>query len=144
MSTARATNEHWVPNDASRSPAVTQVRSRLTISVQHPAMTLIKAYLRTWQYYRDDWGKILVSILLVGLTSFANLLQPFPFAVLIDSVLMHRVPERLPHRLFARYGPHDVVTQIIVLASLTILLRIISEGVGLAQGFYKIRIGYNG
>jgi ABC-type multidrug transport system fused ATPase/permease subunit len=107
-------------------------------------MTLIKAYLRTWQYYREDWGKILVSILLVGLTSFANLLQPFPFAVLIDSVLMHREPERLPHRLFARYGPHDVLAQIIVLASLTILLRIISEGVGLAQGFYKIRIGYNG
>jgi ABC-type multidrug transport system fused ATPase/permease subunit len=107
-------------------------------------MSLTQAYLRAWRYYREDWGKILVSVLLVGLTTLANLAQPFPLAILVDYVLWHKPAKALPHRLFAEYGPHDAVGQVIVLAAIMILLRVLSEGIGLAQGFYKIRIGYNG
>ncbi|HEY2588016.1 MAG TPA: ABC transporter ATP-binding protein [Tepidisphaeraceae bacterium] len=107
-------------------------------------MSLTESYLRAWRYYREDWGKILLAVLLVGLTTLANLAQPFPLAILVDYVLWHKPPKALPHRLFAEYGPHDAVRQVIVLAAIMILLRILSEGIGLAQGFYKIRIGYNG
>jgi ABC-type multidrug transport system fused ATPase/permease subunit len=107
-------------------------------------MSLAKAYLRAWRYYREDWGRILVSVLLVGLTALANLAQPFPLAILVDSVLWHKPARALPHRLFAEYGPDGAVRQVIVLAAIMLLLRVISEGIGLAQGFYKIRIGYNG
>ena len=107
-------------------------------------MTLTSAYSRAWRYYRDDWRKILIAVLLVGLTTLANLAQPFPLAILVDTVFMHKPPEPLPHRLFFRYGPHHPVSQVIVLACIMLLLRVLSEIIGLAQGFYKIRIGYNG
>ena len=50
-----------------------------------------------------------------------------------------------PSRLFAHFcAPKSEVAQIIALAVALLLFRVISELLALAQGFYKIRIGYNG
>jgi ABC-type multidrug transport system fused ATPase/permease subunit len=57
---------------------------------------------------------------------------------------MHKPPRSFPHRLFARFGPQDVLTQVVVLAALMLLLKVISETIGLGQGYFKIRIGYSG
>ncbi|HSU69582.1 MAG TPA: ABC transporter ATP-binding protein [Tepidisphaeraceae bacterium] len=107
-------------------------------------MSLTRAYLRAWRYYQSDWAKIVLSITLVGLTTLANLAQPFPLAILVDYVLMHKAPDRLPHRLFATYGPKGALAQIVVIAAAVLALRLIGEAIGFAQGFLKIRIGYNG
>ena len=106
-------------------------------------MTLTAAYLRAWRYYRGDWRKILLAALLVGLTALANLAQPFPVAILGDLLLQHQAAT-LPDRLFVRLGPSGAVAQVLCLAVIYIILRAASELIGLAQGFYKIRIGYNG
>jgi subfamily B ATP-binding cassette protein MsbA len=107
-------------------------------------MTLTAAYFRAWRYYREDWAKIVAAAVLVGLSTIANLAQPFPLAILVDYVLMKQPPNRLPHRLFALYGPHNPGAQVIVLAAIMILLRVSSDMIGMGQGYYKIRIGYNG
>ena len=107
-------------------------------------MTLTRAYLRAWRYYREDWPRILLSLLLVGLSTLASLAQPFPLAILVDSILRRKPPAPLPHRLFARIAPHSVVQQILLLAAIMLGLRVLSELIGLGQGYFKIRVGYNG
>ena len=107
-------------------------------------MTLTRAYRRAWSYYREDWRKIVLAVLLVGLTALTSLAQPFPLAILVDFTLGHKPPTQLPHRLFARFGPADPMRQVIVLAAIMLLLRVFNEVISIAQAFYKIRIGYNG
>lgn len=109
-------------------------------------MTLTGAYLRAWRYYRGDWPKILLAAVLMGLTALASLAQPFPVAILGDILLQNSATKPLtaPDRLFLRFGPANPAAQVLCLAALYILFRVASELIGLAQGFYKIRIGYNG
>jgi subfamily B ATP-binding cassette protein MsbA len=108
-------------------------------------MTTFSAYARAARYFRPDLGKIIFSTLLIGLSTLMALAQPFPLAILIDAVLMNK-REHLPapHRLFLHIAPSGVVGQIILLAVLTLALRILQELIGLWQGYYKINIGYNG
>ena len=107
-------------------------------------MTPYAAYARAARYFFPDWGKIIFSTLLVGVTTLASLAQPFPLAILIDAVLMHKPQLPWPHRLFLHIAPSSVVGQIILLAVLTLLLRLLQELVGLWQGYYKVVIAYNG
>jgi ATP-binding cassette, subfamily B, bacterial len=107
-------------------------------------MTLSQAYRRAWKYYRHDRWKILCSFLMVGLSTLAALAQPFPLAILFDSFVPPKGPESAPHRIFISMAPRNQVTQILILAACVLALRVISELISLAQGFFKIRIGYNG
>src|SRR5665213_88617 len=107
-------------------------------------MTVTQAYARAARYFRPDLGKIIFSTLLIGLTTLAGLAQPFPLAILIDSVLDHKPVVPWPHRVFLHFAPHSILAQIIVLAIITLLLRLFQELIGLWQGYYKIVIGYNG
>jgi len=106
-------------------------------------MTLLQAYRRAWQYYRADSKPIVISIALVGLTSLIGLAQPFPIAILFDAVLRHE-PATFLDRWFVRVAPAGQLRQILILAAAMLLIRVASELLGLAQGFYKIRIGYDG
>ena len=88
---------------------------------------------------------MLLSLLLVALATLASLGQPFPLAILLNHFAPSSGrPPSLPERLFWRFAPHDLLTDILVLAMITLLLRLASESIGLLQGFLKIRIGYNG
>ncbi len=107
-------------------------------------MTVTAAYVRAARYFREDLGKIIFSTLLIGLTTLASLAQPFPLAILIDSVLSHKPRVPWPHRLFLHLAPTGVVGQIVLLSVITLVLRLIQELIGLWQGYYKIIIGYNG
>ena len=107
-------------------------------------MTAIVAYARAARYFRPDLGKIIFSTLLVGVTTLASLAQPFPLAILIDTILMHKPKVPWPHRLFLQFAPSSVVGQIILLAVLTLVLRLLQELIGLWQGYYKVVIAYNG
>ncbi len=107
-------------------------------------MTAFSAYARAARYFLPDFGKIIFSTLLIGVTTLAGLAQPFPLAILIDAVLMHKEHLPWPHRLFLHIAPTSVVGQIILLASITVVLRISQELIGLWQGYYKIVVGYNG
>jgi subfamily B ATP-binding cassette protein MsbA len=107
-------------------------------------MTLLQAYKRAWHYYGEDIGKIVMSVILVALTTLATLAQPFPLAILIDRVLGDKPADQWEYRIFARLAPHGVYGQVILLAAALLAFRLLGEAFGLGQGFYKIRIGYNG
>jgi ABC-type multidrug transport system fused ATPase/permease subunit len=108
-------------------------------------VTLTRAYLRAWRYYREDWPRILLSVLLVGLSTLASLAQPFPLAILVGSVLKVKPgPQPLPNRLFTHIAPDSILRRILLLAAIMLVLRVASELIGLGQGYFKIRVGYNG
>jgi subfamily B ATP-binding cassette protein MsbA len=107
-------------------------------------MTVTAAYIRASRYFLPDLGKIIFSTLLIGVTTLSGLAQPFPMAILIDVVLMHKTHLPWPHRLFLHIAPGSVVGQIILLAVVTVVLRLTQELVGLWQAYYKIVVSYNG
>jgi subfamily B ATP-binding cassette protein MsbA len=107
-------------------------------------MTVTQAYARASRYFRPDLGKIIFSTLLIGLTTVANLAQPFPLAILIDAVLMQKPALPWTHRFFLHIAPAGVAGQIILLAVIMVVLRLTQELIGLWQAYYKIVVSYNG
>jgi hypothetical protein len=111
-------------------------------------MTVTQAYVRGSRYFRDDLGKIILSTVLIGLTTLAELLQPFPFQIMLDRVLGDEHPSGwLPRHIYAFWrsmAPSTKLQQVIVLAATVLVLRFLQESLGLLNGILKIRIGYNG
>ena len=108
------------------------------------SMGVGRAYLRAARYFRDDWGKILFSTILIALNTLAKLGQPFPMALLVDSVIDNKRGGDWVHRLFGHYAPASKLDQIIILALATLALRAVQELLGLWQGMYNLNIGFNG
>src|SRR5947209_8688477 len=105
----------------------------------------MRLYLRAMAYFREDLSKIILSLLLIGLSTLLGLLQPWPLAILIDSVLAASHREHWVHRLFFRLVPsQSMLVQIISLAVATLLLRLFQELLQMFQTMVKIRVGYNG
>lgn len=104
----------------------------------------MKTYRRAMSYFRDDLGKIVLSLTMIGIGVAANVVSPLPMMVLIDTVLTGNPVDRLPHRLFIRYGPGDRVSQVLVLAGMMLGLRLFGELLQMLQTIVSIRVGYNG
>ncbi|MGD0541369.1 MAG: ABC transporter ATP-binding protein [Tepidisphaeraceae bacterium] len=110
----------------------------------------MRFYLRAIAYFREDLGLILTSLVLIGLSTLAGLLQPFFWSILVDCILttftgrfwVYRIFFRLTH--FLGVAPEDRLHQIIVLAGLAVALRILQELLGMAQRLLSAYVGYNG
>ena len=107
-------------------------------------MSVTQAYTRAARYFLGDSGKVVFSTLLVGLMTLAGLAQPFPLAIMVDSVLRGQADAHWYERLFHRFAPQGTTGQIILLAVVMLALRLMQELVGLWQGYLKVVIGYNG
>ncbi|HEX4055333.1 MAG TPA: ABC transporter ATP-binding protein [Tepidisphaeraceae bacterium] len=110
----------------------------------------MRFYLRAIAYFREDLPLIIASLVLIGLSTLAGLLQPFFWSILIDCILttftgrflVYSVFFRLTH--FLGVAQNDRPRQIIVLAALAAGLRILQELLGMAQRLLSAYIGYNG
>lgn len=101
-------------------------------------------YLRAISYFRDDLGKIIASLLLIGMSVALNTIWPLPLIVLIDVVLGQTHVNTWAHDLFIRIAPEGKVNQIILLAALMLGIRMGAEVLRMVQTLLNIRIGYNG
>lgn len=101
-------------------------------------------YLRVFRYVRPDSGRILLALLLIILSALASMLQPFPLAILIDSVFTGKPSTSWLHRLFLNITPSDTVSRIIALALITLGLRIFQEILVLGQSLIFIKVGFAG
>ncbi len=102
-------------------------------------------YRRAISYFRQDAGKIIASLALIGLSVLLSLLWPFPLAILIDSVLGGKTSDHPLYRMFFAIVPtNDPRTQIIALALIMFALRMGAEILRFIQTLISIRIGYNG
>src|SRR5437870_5106548 len=104
----------------------------------------MRFYLRAISYFRADAGKIAVILLLIALYSAAGLLQAYPLAILIDSVIQNIPSKNWIYRAFFAIAPDGKLGQIITLALFVLALRLIQEIVSLGRTLLNIQLGYNG
>ncbi len=104
----------------------------------------MQLYLRTLTYFRQEMGKIILSLVLIGLSTLSNLLQPFLLAILIDSVFQATPSSHWVHRGFLAIAPVDRWGQILYLAIAAVLLRLLQEALAMFQRMLNWRIGNNG
>jgi ABC-type multidrug transport system fused ATPase/permease subunit len=107
-------------------------------------MTVKQAYVRATRYFRDDLGRIILSTVLIGISAVTTLAQPLPLGILIDAVLEPKKDVTRLDNLFLHLAPYSRATQVLILASSVLLLRLIQEGVDLVNGVLKIKVGYSG
>lgn len=95
--------------------------------------------LRALQFFRPERGRIagVLTLMLAGIG--ANLLKPWPMAVLVDSVLGS---QPLPNSL--RAWSDDKGELIALLAGATVLLHLLQGGLGAAHNYLSIGIGLSG
>src|SRR5436190_20855244 len=101
-------------------------------------------YVRAITYFRQDLGKIVLSLLMTAAGVAAGVLWPLPLAILIDVVLSDKHRDYLPYRLFERFAPHDKTTQVILLAALMLGVRLLAELLQMLRTIVNIRVGYSG
>jgi ABC-type multidrug transport system fused ATPase/permease subunit len=109
-----------------------------------PPMTLTQIYRRAFGFFRDDLGKMGLSAVLILFSTLAAMLQPFPLAILIRSILDDNPPDHWVYRLFFRFAPSGQTAQILALAGIALVLRLLQESLQVWQGALKVRISYNG
>ncbi|MGA2443648.1 MAG: ABC transporter ATP-binding protein [Tepidisphaeraceae bacterium] len=110
----------------------------------------MRFYLRAIAYFRDDLPLILSSLVLIGLSTLAGLLQPFVPAILVDAILGTRGNTLWVYRSFFRFAHalgierDDLKHQILLLAASAIFLRVLQELLAMSQRLIGVNIGYNG
>ncbi len=100
--------------------------------------------LRAISYFRDDLGKIVASLLMIGAMVVLGLLAPVPLAMLVSSVSGGDLEGNFIYRLFAFVPETPGVRQVIVLTLLTAGIKIGAELLRTFQTQLNIAIGYHG
>src|SRR5438874_4023606 len=104
----------------------------------------MRFYARALGYFRPDLPKIILMILMIGISTGAGLLQAYPLAILIDCIGKNLPPQNSIYRAFFALAPSSVVGQIVALAAITLGLRIVQELLQMTQTLLNIRVGYAG
>jgi ABC-type multidrug transport system fused ATPase/permease subunit len=110
----------------------------------------MRFYLRAIAYFRDDLPLILASLVLIALSTLASLLQPLMFTILIDTILSKSPSSFWVNRGFVwlthlfGISANDSLHQVIALAVMSLLLRVLQELLAMGQRLLAIHIGYNG
>jgi subfamily B ATP-binding cassette protein MsbA len=100
-------------------------------------------YRRALSYFRDDAGKIVIMLLLIGASTFLQVAWPMTMTVLID-LLLGKSSDLWAERLFAAWAPSDRVAQVVLLAVLMLAFRLGTEITRMIYTLVSIRVGYNG
>ncbi len=96
---------------------------------------------RAWRFFQDDWLLVLGALGLLVLGIGANLVKPWPLALLVDSVFgPHPLPPRLRHWIGA--GPQAGL--VAVLAGLVLALHAAQGALTAAQNYLAIAAGLRG
>jgi subfamily B ATP-binding cassette protein MsbA len=101
-------------------------------------------YLRAMGYFRPDWPKVALLLVAIGVSTLVGLLQVWPMAMLVDTVLAQSPKASWLERLLLAPFSDDRLTQVIVLAVATLALRLIQELLGLVRSMLNLVINNNG
>src|SRR5215207_1080549 len=101
-------------------------------------------YRRAMSYFVPDWAWIAVVILLIAVSVGVSLLEAWPVAVLIDSVLTQDPKGGWLHDLFLSILPDDKVGQIIGLVLIGMCLQILGYLAWMARMMINYHLNYRG
>src|SRR5258706_4955355 len=104
----------------------------------------VRFYARVLSYFTPDWPFVLLTFIFILLSTLAALLQPFPLAILIDSIDRKPTQDHWAYRLFLGMTPQTTLGKIIALAAITLGLRLIQELFSMGKALANIRVGYSG
>jgi ABC-type multidrug transport system fused ATPase/permease subunit len=103
-----------------------------------------KFFARVLSYFAADWPFIALTLVFILLSTLAALLQPFPLAILIDSINGQRPSDHWAYRLIGRLTPDSMLGKIVALAAITLALRLLQELFNMGKALANIRVGYSG
>jgi ABC-type multidrug transport system fused ATPase/permease subunit len=105
----------------------------------------MRIFLRSLSYFRDDLPRIILQLTLLVVSMLFRLLQPFPLAILVDSILAPAHSLNWMHRMFFRIVPtHNVGLQITALAVAMFVIQALREVLSTMQSVLRNTVGYNG
>src|SRR5262245_15412695 len=96
---------------------------------------------RALQFFRPDSDRLAVVALFMLLSIGANLLKPWPLAVIIDSVLGD---QPAPIWLHAGSGPAQKGNLLSLLGLAVLLLHLSQSALSSAQNYLAIQVGLSG
>ncbi|HEV7298537.1 MAG TPA: ABC transporter ATP-binding protein [Tepidisphaeraceae bacterium] len=104
----------------------------------------MRLYLRAFSYFKPDLSLVLIWLSLIGLSTGLGLLTAWPMAVLIDSVLTASPKRDVMHNLFLAPLPSGQFGQIVGLAAIGLLFKLLADVLGVAQSAVSNKLNYNG
>src|SRR5438477_5587653 len=103
-------------------------------------VTGLRFYARVLRYFMPDWPFVLLTFIFILLSTLAALLQPFPLAILIDSMESRQPGNHWAYRLFLWMTPRDILGRIVALAAATLALRLLQELFTVGKSLSNIRV----
>ena len=100
-------------------------------------------YRRALGYYRDDLGRVLLSLALIGLMTALGVLSPVPLAIFFNSFDDGEGADSFVYRLFD-WAPRGGPAMVIALAVSMLVIRLLSEFARAWQTQVNIAVGYAG
>lgn len=96
---------------------------------------------RALRFFQPEGARLVGVFLLLLLATLANLLKPWPIAVLVDGVLQAKPRSDAISQWLAS---HEVSTQVLLLASTTLLLHVLQAVLSAWQSHLLIGVGLSG
>ncbi len=101
-------------------------------------------YLRALSYYRGEFGRIILSLVMIAVMTLSGLLLVYPVSILVDSVFGDKGVTGFVSRMFFAVAPESKVGQVWALAGLMLALGLLQQVLSMFQTLLGIRIGYGG
>ncbi len=105
---------------------------------------LMQIVLRSVSYFRKDSIAIVTLLILIGVSVLLNLLNAWPIAILVDTVLSPKPQANWIYHLFVAPFGENKTNQIVGIALLGMILKILSDTVIMLRTMLNYRIKYNG
>jgi len=101
-------------------------------------------YRRAVSYFAPDWALIAVLVLLIGISVSVGLLEAWPIAVLIDSVLTREPRGGWTHQALLSLLPEDKLGQVIGVVVVGAGLQIVGYSAWLGRMMINYHLNYRG
>ncbi|WP_457795907.1 ABC transporter ATP-binding protein [Methylocystis sp. S23] len=101
-------------------------------------------YERAFSYFSPDWPWIATLVALIGVSVAVGLLEAWPLAILVDSVLTHEPNGGWLHGYFLAVLPADKPGQILGLVLIGLGLQIVGYSAWMARMMINYHLNYRG
>ena len=101
-------------------------------------------YRRAISYFTPDWPWIALLVGLIGVSVAVGILEAWPLAVLIDSVLTAEPKGDWVHRFFLSLVPNGKVGQVIGLVLIGMVLHLVGYLAWMARMMINYHLNYRG
>jgi ABC-type multidrug transport system fused ATPase/permease subunit len=101
-------------------------------------------YLRALGYFRPDLSQIILLLATIGLATLLGLMQVWPMAILVDSVITPTPQAGWMSQWWPAAVADNRPLQIAILAGFTLILRLGQEVANMLRSLFSLRIGNGG